>query len=118
MSSFNIWVTEKCNLCCTYCYETSKRTLSMSDETIGKTIAFIRKNFQINDYNMINFHGGEPLIAADIILRIVSECNSMGRFCYSLTTNGLLLNEDLAKKLIDSRIYISLSLDGTKYLST
>lgn len=114
MSAFNIWVTEKCNLNCTYCYEGGKRSLNMTEEVVENTISFIHENMDSNGYNLINFHGGEPLIAIETILKIVSACNNIGGFNYSLTTNGTLLSEPVLDKLKDNRIFISLSLDGTK----
>ena len=114
MSAFNIWVTEKCNLCCTYCYEGKKRCIDMNDEVIGKTVSFIQKNMEQNKSNMINFHGGEPLLAIDSILKIISSCNTLGRFSYSLTTNGTVLNEHILDELKKNNVYISLSIDGTK----
>ena len=78
MSSFNIWVTEKCNFCCTYCYEKSRLTLSMNDETVEKTIAFIRRNINPNGYNMVNFHGGEILMLIGYCVPEKTKCITLG----------------------------------------
>lgn len=114
MSAFNVWVTERCNLCCTYCYEGEKRGIDMNDEVIEKTVSFIMKNMEQDHSNMINFHGGEPLLAIDSILKIISLCSKIGRFSYSLTTNGTALNEFVLDELKKNRVYVSLSIDGTK----
>lgn len=114
MSAFNIWVTEKCNLCCSYCYEGEKRYIDMNDEVIEKTISFIHKNMEQSKANMINFHGGEPLLAIDNIIKIITSCNKIGRFRYSLTTNGTIVNDFVLDELKKKHIYVSLSIDGTK----
>ena len=114
MSAFNIWVTEKCNLNCSYCYEGEKRCIDMSDEVIEKTVSFIHDNMAKNEANNINFHGGEPLLAFEKIIKIIHLCDDMGDFCYSLTTNGTVINNTMLEKLKENRVYISLSIDGTK----
>ena len=114
MSAFNIWVTENCNLCCTYCYEGEKRCFDMNDEIIEKTISFVHENMEQNKSNMINFHGGEPLLAIDSILKIINSCNSFGRFSYSLTTNGTVMNDRILDELKKNKVYVSLSIDGKR----
>lgn len=114
MSTFNIWVTEKCNLRCTYCYEVEKRCIDMNDDVMKMTVSFILENMEQEKANMINFHGGEPLLAADSIRNIISECNRIGRFSYSLTTNGTLVNDSIIDELKKNHVYVSLSIDGTK----
>lgn len=114
MSAFNIWVTEKCNLCCTYCYEGEKRCIDMNDEVLEKTVLFIHENMEQSKTNIINFHGGEPLLAIDNIIKIIKLCNKIGRFNYSLTTNGTVVNNFVLDELKKNHIYVSLSIDGTK----
>lgn len=113
MSLFNIWVTEKCNMCCTYCYEDEKRCIDMNDKVIEKTVSFIMNNMEQNNSNLINFHGGEPLLVIDSITKIINSCNTFGRFSYSLTTNGTVLNDHILDELKDKKVYVSLSIDGT-----
>lgn len=114
MSAFNVWVTERCNLCCAYCYEGKKRCIDMNDEVADKTVLFIQKNMMLDNFNMVNFHGGEPLLAIGAILRIIGSCNKFGKFSYSLTTNGTLINDYILEELKKHKVYVSLSIDGTK----
>ena len=116
MGLYNIWVTEKCNLKCTYCYENNKSAVSMSDETVRDMISFISERYDVSDYNMINFHGGEPMIAFGRIIDIIDTLSGKGLvFHYSLTTNALLLDEEKLKMLSARDVYISVSIDGDKY---
>ncbi|WP_024859128.1 radical SAM/SPASM domain-containing protein [Ruminococcus albus] len=114
MSAFNIWITEKCNLCCSYCYEGIKRNIAMDDEVIEKTISFIQEHMERGKSNMINFHGGEPLLALDGIEKIMVKCGKFGRFGYSLTTNGTVMNDRVIDVLKKNNVYVSLSIDGTE----
>lgn len=113
MGMFNIWLTEACNLKCTYCYESNKSMQYMQKDTIENAIEFISRKSRKMSCCLINFHGGEPLLAFDNIMYFVSELNKrIEHPVYSLTTNGLLLDEEKLKKLYESKIYLSLSLDG------
>ncbi|MBR5513156.1 MAG: radical SAM protein [Ruminococcus sp.] len=113
MGLFNIWLTEACNLKCTYCYESNKSMKYMQKDTIERTIEFICRKSVGMDSCIINFHGGEPLLAFDNILYFVSEFNKRGvSAVYSLTTNGVLLDEEKIKRFYENKIYLSLSLDG------
>lgn len=114
MSAFNIWVTEKCNLSCSYCYEDKKRYIDMDDEVLEKTVSFIRENMEQSKTNIANFHGGEPLLAIDSIMKIIKLCNKIGKFNYSLTTNGTIVNDFVLDELKKNHVYVSLSIDGTK----
>ncbi len=58
--NINIWLTKKCNLQCTYCYEgIAKETESMSKTICDKVISYVQ---EINEPINIRFHGGEPLL--------------------------------------------------------
>ena len=115
MALFNIWLTERCNMNCTYCYENNKSAKLMSNETINDLIAFISEKYLLMDYPMINFHGGEPLIAYEQMISIIDNCiaNKMN-FKYSVTTNALLLNESMVRSLREFDVYLSVSLDGNR----
>lgn len=67
-----IWVTEKCNLNCTYCY-VNKKPKAMNACTAellcNYIINYLNKS---NGMNNIYFHGGEPLTNYKIINKIIS----------------------------------------------
>ena len=116
MGLFNIWVSEKCNMNCKYCYEGHEKDNTIFNESnINKLLNFIKEKGKEWDFIMINFHGGEPLIAFDIIKKIIAKSNNLnGNILYSLTTNGLLLTEDIISYLKNEKVYLSISLDGNQ----
>ena len=114
MALVNIWVTNFCNLNCSYCYE--KETY-LKEELLTPTIDFIKK---IEDDNAltINFHGGEPLLNFEVIKKIVAQSKLENIFAnFSLTTNLLLMNNEIADYVSSNHIYLSISLDGTEHVN-
>ncbi len=116
-------VSHDCNLACKYCFagegeyhgtrelmsiEVGKRALEFLVEHSGG-----RKNLEVD------FFGGEPLMNLDMVKATVKYGRELERihdkhFRFTLTTNGLLLNEDFyefANRELDN---VVLSLDGRK----
>jgi sulfatase maturation enzyme AslB (radical SAM superfamily) len=65
----------------------------------------------------LNFYGGEPLLALDLIQKTLSILDKKNkelkkRAVYSLTTNGSLLNEDILQFLNQHKFKVELSFDG------
>lgn len=109
----NIWVTNKCNLRCEYCY-VDKTSVSMDDNTSDEIIRFLIRNDNKNVRN-INFHGGEPLLNFKIIKKIIETLELNGRqYVYSLTTNGTIISEEIKELISNYKINISVSMDGRK----
>jgi len=117
-------VAHDCNLKCTYCfakegeYKKGKRSI-MTFEVGKKAIDFIiersgpRKNIEIDLF------GGEPIIAFDVVKKIVDyakereeEYNKNIRF--TLTTNATLLTDEIMDYLDKNIGNIILSIDGRK----
>ncbi len=116
--NFNIFFTSKCNLQCTYCYETNKSFLSISFETLDQVIDFIlQKVEKIEDDRRvyITTHGGEPLIEFEKIKYFIEELNSKtDKIIYRMTTNATLLNDEIIEFITKYYTDISISIDGTK----
>ncbi len=118
---FNIWVTRQCNLKCTYCYEgQEKLDKKLDNNTVQKVIKFIvqKTNEKKDSFISVNFHGGEPLIAFDIVQYIVIELEkrlSTVKINYGLTTNGTLLDDDIIEFLAQAMpLGLTLSVDGNE----
>lgn len=116
-------VAHDCNLACRYCfagkgeydgpkglmsYETGKRALDFLIEKSGT-----RKNLEVD------FFGGEPLLNWDVCKKLVEygrrkekECSKNFRF--TLTTNGLLINDEIIDFCNREMSNVVLSLDGRK----
>lgn len=110
--------TLRCNFACPYCYENRDGKI-ISNEEQTQIINFIESQLKLGykKFNMIWF-GGEPLLAFNIIKnmskRIIDLCNIYNvNYNAFLTTNGYLLNEDVAKTLSSLKInQLFITLDG------
>lgn len=113
--------TDACNLRCRYCYVRNKdhSPTLMTVDTARRTVDyFFRLTGRQGDERELHFHGGEPLLnlpavfaAADRALELQGEEFSAG-LSLSLTTNGVLLDEEAARQFAKRGVRISVSLDG------
>lgn len=118
--SLIILPTESCNFRCTYCYEDFS-VGRMKNSVIDGVKSLIAKRCPELDVINISWFGGEPLIAKDVVLNVSRFVSSMAymyprlRYIGDMTTNGYLLNYELASELskVGVRRY-QISLDGPK----
>ena len=110
-------LTDDCNLECQYCFVHQSKNY-MTLETAKKAVDFLFSN-NINNKDqklMITFFGGEPLLCYDsIIVPLVNYCkDNYNNYIYefSITTNGILLNEINLKFFKENNFYLLLSMDG------
>ncbi|MCU9807302.1 radical SAM protein [Paraclostridium sp. AKS46] len=118
---FTIFITEKCNLRCTYCYEQGMdRNKSMDINIADKTIDFICKKIKDEDIDIplcIGFHGGEPFMNFEVAKHMHKELSKkvVGRkIIYDVTTNGTYLDTEKIDFICKNIDNISVSIDGTK----
>ncbi len=114
-------ICHDCNLRCKYCFADegaykSKREF-MSFETAKKAIDFLIENSGNRKVLETDFFGGEPLMNFDVVKKTVyyakEEAEKRGKkFLFTLTTNGLLLNGEIAEFLNAEMENVVLSLDG------
>ncbi len=110
--------TEKCNLRCSYCYETFEHG-RMSDETIQAVKNLIDLRLPKLSYLTLGWFGGEPLVASDILLDIAGyalrRCTETGvqYIGGEITSNAALLTRELLDKLakVEQKKF-QISLDG------
>jgi len=112
-SALTLYVTERCNYSCVYCYqERGRRTLPLSDLVRALDVFLPRLSAE----GEIDFYGGEPLLAFGLIRRAVQAAErKLGRgrkVRFGLTTNGSLLDDDAVAFLGDHRFRILVSFDG------
>lgn len=116
----NLIITHQCNLNCVYCYEKFKSEQRMDFETAQKIILkeyALAKNSEWFDSLQIDFFGGEPLIAFDLI-RQVTEWVLAQKWempChFFVITNGTLLNPEMKTWFAQYRdaVTLGLSFDG------
>ncbi|MDX8346918.1 radical SAM protein [Cognatiyoonia sp. IB215446] len=111
--------TEKCNFRCTYCYEDFKIG-KMSARTVAALKALIDERSMDLQVLRLNWFGGEPLLASDIVLDVASHAHAVCSDCEidffgEITTNGYLLDLALLERLtnVGMRDY-QISIDGDR----
>jgi len=108
-----VWnVTQGCNLKCIHCYAHAISTKS-PDELSTEEGKKLLDNLADFGVPVVLFSGGEPLVRKD--LPLLAEYAIAKGMRAVISTNGTLINKDLAKQLKDIGLsYVGISLDGTE----
>ena len=116
-------IAHDCNLACRYCFaeegEYHGRRALMSFEVGKKALDFLIANSG-NRVNLeVDFFGGEPLMNWDVVKQLVEYGRSQEeahnkKFRFTLTTNGVLLNDEIMEFCNREMSNVVLSLDGRK----
>lgn len=132
--SVTLQVTDACNLRCTYCYQCNKGNHYLSYETAKRFVDILLagENPYINFENtcgfILEFIGGEPLMAIDLIDRIteytlekmIQERHPwLFRFRVSICSNGVMYFDPRVQAYLEKYrpwISFSVSIDGDKQL--
>jgi len=119
-------ITHDCNLRCEYCFADTgayhgERSV-MSAEVGKAAIDYVIKNSGKRRNIEIDFFGGEPLINFDVVKEIVEYAREVEKaadknFRFTITTNGVLLDEEKKKYINENMVNIVLSLDGRKEIN-
>lgn len=103
-------ITRSCNLKCIHCYTDSESRAYDGELTTeeGKNLINDLVEFKIP---ALLFSGGEPLVRKGLF-ELVNHAKNSGLRC-TLSTNGVLISEDVAKNIKKSGFtYVGISLDG------
>ena len=116
-------VAHTCNLTCEYCFASQgkyqgERAL-MSYEVGKQALDFLIANSGSRRNLEVDFFGGEPLMNWDVVKRLVAygreqEKIHNKRFRFTLTTNGMLIDDDVIDFANREMHNVVLSLDGRK----
>ncbi len=116
-------IAHDCNLKCEYCFAEEgeyhgKREL-MSAEVGKKALDFLIENSGSRRNLEIDFFGGEPLMNFEVVKEIVKygreiEEKYNKKFRFTITTNGVLLDEQKQEFINENMYNLVLSLDGRK----
>ena len=116
-------IAHDCNLACRYCFaeegEYHGRRALMSFEVGKKALDFLVANSGSRVNLEVDFFGGEPLMNWEVVKHLVEYGRSLEKphnkkFRFTLTTNGVLLNDDIMEYLNKEMSNVVLSLDGRK----
>lgn len=116
-------MTHDCNLRCEYCFA-SQGTYNgekafLSFETGKKAFDYLVKNSGNRKNLEVDFFGGEPLMNFDAIKKLVDYGRSLEKeynkhFRFTVTTNGVLLDEEKMDYINENMDNVVLSIDGRK----
>ena len=116
-------IAHDCNLGCKYCFAGEgeyhgDRSL-MSFDIGKKAIDFILQNSGNRKNLEVDFFGGEPLMNFEVVKQIVEYARSVEKdynknFRFTITTNGVLLNDEIEQYINENMYNVVLSIDGRK----
>ncbi|MBN7773055.1 thioether cross-link-forming SCIFF peptide maturase [Clostridium aminobutyricum] len=116
-------VAHDCNLSCKYCFAEEggyqgKRGL-MSLEVGKRALDFLVANSQGRKNLEVDFFGGEPLMNFEVVKQLTAYGRELEKehnknFRFTLTTNGVLLDEEVIEFANREMSNVVLSLDGRK----
>ena len=116
-------IAHDCNLACRYCFagegEYHGRRALMSYETGKEALDFLVKNSGNRRNLEVDFFGGEPTLNWEVVEELVRYGRSIEKkynknFRFTLTTNGILLNDEIMEFCNREMGNVVLSLDGRK----
>lgn len=116
-------ISHDCNLRCEYCFAAQGdfgHGRKLMPFEVGKAaIDFLIKH-SANRHNLeLDFFGGEPLMNLDVVKKVVEYARSIEKehnknFRFTMTTNGILLDDDSIDFINREMSNVVLSLDGRK----
>ncbi len=116
-------IAHTCNLNCSYCFASQgkyhgERAL-MSFEVGKRALDFLIENSGTRRNLEVDFFGGEPLMNFDVVKKLVKYARSIEKekgknFRFTLTTNGVLVDDDVIDFANKEMSNVVLSLDGRK----
>ena len=119
-------IAHDCNLACKYCFaeegEYHGRRALMSFEVGKKALDFLIANSGNRRNLEVDFFGGEPLMNWQVVKDLVAYGREQEKihdknFRFTLTTNGILLNDEVQEFVNKEMGNVVLSLDGRKEIN-
>ncbi|MBR6754542.1 MAG: thioether cross-link-forming SCIFF peptide maturase [Clostridia bacterium] len=116
-------IAHTCNLNCSYCFASQGKyhgdRAIMSFEVGKRALDFLVENSGSRRNLEVDFFGGEPLMNFDVVKQLVEYARSIEKeknknFRFTLTTNGLLIDDDVIDFANREMSNVVLSLDGRK----
>ena len=116
-------IAHDCNLACRYCFaeegEYHGRRALMSFEVGKKALDFLIANSGNRRNLEVDFFGGEPLMNWQVVKDLVAYGRQQEKihdknFRFTLTTNGVLLNDEIMEFCNREMANVVLSIDGRK----
>ena len=116
-------IAHDCNLRCEYCFagkgDYCQGRMLMTEE-VGKAAIDYLLHYSQGRHNLeVDFFGGEPTINFDVVKKVVEYARSKEKefdkkFRFTITTNGLILNDDMMDFINREMYNVVCSVDGRK----
>lgn len=119
-------VAHSCNLNCGYCFASQGKyhgdRALMSYEVGKQALDFLMTHSGTRHNLEVDFFGGEPLMNWDVVKQLVEYARSVEKdygknFRFTLTTNGMLIDDDVIDFANKEMSNVVLSLDGRKEIN-
>ncbi len=116
-------IAHTCNLNCSYCFASQGKyhgdRAIMSFEVGKRALDFLIENSGTRRNLEVDFFGGEPLMNFQVVKDLVAYARSIEKekgknFRFTLTTNGVLIDDDVIDFANRECANVVLSLDGRK----
>ena len=116
-------IAHTCNLNCSYCFASQGKyhgdRALMSYEVGKRALDFLIENSGSRHNLEVDFFGGEPLMNFDVVKQLVAYAREIEKthnkhFRFTLTTNGVLIDDDVIDFANREMSNVVLSLDGRK----
>ena len=116
-------IAHTCNLNCSYCFASQGKyhgdRALMSFDVGKRALDFLIENSGTRRNLEVDFFGGEPLMNFDVVKKLVEYARSIEKekgknFRFTLTTNGVLVDDDVIDFANKEMSNVVLSLDGRK----
>ena len=123
VKSLCLMIAQDCNLRCKYCFgdggSYGQERAVMSPETGRKAVDFLIEKSGPRKHLEMDFFGGEPLMNMKTVKAVTEYVHQREKetgktIKLTMTTNGMLLNDENIKWLNDNNFAVVLSLDGRK----
>ena len=116
---YTLFLTERCNLACDYCY-VAKTGCRMPLDTAERIVDFAFRHTPPEEKIDIGFFGGEPLLEFPLMRELTARIEARPDFnpCrvkLDTVTNGTLLTEEILAFLREHHIGVTISCDGPSW---
>ena len=117
LRQLGLFVTESCNLACPYCFAANMERRFIDEGLARQAVDLLLSAENTADEVGLTFWGGEPLLAFELITRLVGYAEGKAaeggkRLGLALPTNLTLLSEAMVDFFQAHDVRLSLSLDG------
>ena len=119
-------IAHDCNLKCKYCFASQGdfggAKSIMSFEVGKKALEYLVDNSGSRKNLEVDFFGGEPLMNFEVVKQLVEYGNELAKekgknFRFTITTNGVLLDDEIIDYVNEHMHNVVLSLDGRKSIN-